>query len=747
MKHRKINKWIGLFIAILFLIILFSEVACRLPDMIQRQRTVENSIQVTVHTKEGEQVIMPWHGQEKDVYYFFLPSYAEMKMCSLRKARWVKNLEIDGNAYQSQDSMENLEQNQVYQASYTIKQEQHTISISFVQSANVHTFYIDTASGSMNDIHESKGNEETGALCVMTPAGEIAYQGRLESVRGRGNNSWFNDKKAYQIKLLEKADLLGMGEAKTWILLAGAADGTAMRNKLVYDMAQDLGIQYAQDTAYVDLYLNGEYAGNYLLTEKIQIKENRIDIPDLEKATEKLNGGAKNLQKATVYRSEDGNRWGFTDAWNPEDITGSYLIERDNFFEEEPSAFRLQSGEKFSISSPKYATREELDYIADTMQQIENAILAEDGVDPKTGKNYKDLIDFNGLVYKYLFDEVTKCDDGWRGSNYFYKMPDSIDTKVYCGPLWDYDLSLGNAPEWFVGDEKPEGIIQTRLSNWYAALWEKQEFQDAVITTYNNVFKPYMQALIADGGGIDANVAIVEQSAKMNLLRWQWKRELSLALPDYESQIAFLKLFIEKRLAYMDEVWNEGIVYHEVLFTGVPKLYNRTDKYDYQYIIDGGKLTVPPEPKKENAEFLGWYYEDSEEKLDPSRQITENVTLEAHWKEYPTEPASDVPEEKKADVRTIITLILVVFLPGFLTLGITSRGHRRTKWKCFFSYLLYTVLIMALCDILLLFLGSSRLGTDSLSSGIYVIKYSCMAVIIAALLGVGIGEWQKRKEI
>ena len=608
------------------------------------EETLENLIRLEVIVQEQQNTVFPWHDEENDIYYLFLPSYADVKQCYFDNSYKLKDFQIQDISYDDRKTLDEIELNQIYETTFTMKGAEQTIRMEFVQSAKLPTIYIDTASGTMDNIHKEKGNQESGDICILMPDGQLSFDGQLELIRARGNNTWFNDKKPYHIKLTKKADLFDMGEAKTWVLLAGAADGSVIRNKLVFDMAKDLGIKYAQDSQFVDLYLNGEYAGNYLLTEKIQINENRIAISDLGKATEEINGGEENLKKATPYLSEDENRWGFTDVRNPLDITGSYLMERDNYFEEEPSAFRLQSGEKFSLASPSYATKEEIDYIADTMQHIENAILAEDGIDPETGKDYKELIDFDGLVYKYLFDEVTKCDDGWRGSNYFYKQPDSIDSKVYCGPIWDYDLSLGNAPEWFVGDEKPEGVIQTRLSTWYAALWEKEEFRVAVIDTYNEIFKPYMLSMIADGGKIDQNVEVVQQSANVNLLRWQWKKEISLDLPTYEDQITFLKYFIQKRLEYLDKVWNEGVVYHEVLFTGVPKEYNRTEKYDYQYILDGELLVVPSEPTKENAEFIGWYYEGTEEELDCSRRITENVTIEAHWRELQTDSVSDKVE-------------------------------------------------------------------------------------------------------
>lgn len=61
-----------------------------------------------------------------------------------------------------------------------------------------------------------------------------------------------------------------MPKAKTWILLANHADPSLLRNTLAYDLAAAFGLPGSPDSRFVDLTINGEYLGNYLITEKVE---------------------------------------------------------------------------------------------------------------------------------------------------------------------------------------------------------------------------------------------------------------------------------------------------------------------------------------------------------------------------------------------------------------------------------------------------------------------------------------------
>ena len=117
--------------------------------------------------------------------------------------------------------------------------------MTFLRSAKMPTMYINTESGNMDYIHSKKDNKEAGTVNLYSTSGEADFSGELESVKGRGNFTWTDyDKKPYSIKLKEEADLLEMGKAQNWILLANAADISNLRNKIVYDFAEESGMGY-----------------------------------------------------------------------------------------------------------------------------------------------------------------------------------------------------------------------------------------------------------------------------------------------------------------------------------------------------------------------------------------------------------------------------------------------------------------------------------------------------------------------
>ena len=114
---------------------------------------------------------------------------------------------------------------------------------------------------------------------IVDPNGVFAEINDSEStVKVRGNSTSSGAKKPYNIKLSAKKDVLGMGRAKKWCLLANMYDKTMLRNKLSYDFAADIGMDFVSASEFVELYLNGEYRGCYLLTEALEIGETRVDL-------------------------------------------------------------------------------------------------------------------------------------------------------------------------------------------------------------------------------------------------------------------------------------------------------------------------------------------------------------------------------------------------------------------------------------------------------------------------------------
>ena len=103
------------------------------------------------------------------------------------------------------------------------------------------------------------------------------YEGTTE-IRGRGNSTWGYAKKPYRLKLTNKAQILGLPAAKNWVLLANYLDPSLMCNAVAMKIGRDLEVPFTNQIIPVDLTINGQYRGSYVLTQHLEVDENRINI-------------------------------------------------------------------------------------------------------------------------------------------------------------------------------------------------------------------------------------------------------------------------------------------------------------------------------------------------------------------------------------------------------------------------------------------------------------------------------------
>lgn len=350
-------------------------------------------------------------------YYLFLPSNAD---CSALKL-WVADgttLSINNIAIQSgvpTNVFESLNAGGVSQE-YTFKLNSSSYKVTVMKSGNVGTVYIDTASGSLENIWKSKENFETGTIMVVQPDGTVDYMGSLEKMSGRGNGTWNSDnnKNPYNIKLAKSTSLLGMGKAKKWCLLASTGSGndnTFVKNQLAYDFADYIGIANQVHCKPVDLYANQQYLGSYQLAEKVEIKSNRVSVTDAYENLEIANGTTDPVTGAIVpadltgteilTRSASGSTLStskeiekkttqdFTNAadhtvgarrysnlTDPGDYTGGYLYELEisNRWVTEGAGFCAYNRQGWVIKSADYASKNMVDYSYDLLYALGSAV-------------------------------------------------------------------------------------------------------------------------------------------------------------------------------------------------------------------------------------------------------------------------------------------------------------------------------------------------------------------------------------
>lgn len=375
-------------------------------------------------------------------------------------------------------------------------------SLVFVQSGGVPTMYLDTVSGSMSKIHEDKENKEFGSLRLYTSEGMLDYTGNFETLKMRGNNLSGSEKKPYNLELSTEANLLGMGKANRWILLSNAFDVSSIKNKMVLDFALEVGLKYTPECQWVDLYLNGTYAGLYLLTERNEIHPQRVNIQD----------------------------------------KGSFLVSQDAEYRFVQKGLPYVKTEK-GVALRIYSSDLDKTTLLEVFQSIENAIIAPDGVDHQTGKHFTELIDIDSWARKYLIEEIFANFDGGRLSQFYYRDGSDPAGKIYAGPAWDYDMIMWDDPNTF-GVNQPGKF---KVSHWFNPLYEQGVFYDYVINLYQREFLPLLIEL--RDYGIKQYYEEIDEAARMNDIRWRTGSP--------EKDMREIKAWLSKRIDFLKNVWIE----------------------------------------------------------------------------------------------------------------------------------------------------------------------------------------------
>lgn len=470
---------------------------------------------------------------------------------------------------------------------------------------------IDESKGTINDMNNDNDHDTRcyGSLNFTIPDGYVSEYGengiengqKLEmEIKGRGNSTWFNKKKPYKIKLNKKANILGMGENKHWVLLANAYEWTYLKNKLTLDFARNaLGMEYTSQCVPVDVVMNGEYLGNYLLCEQVRVGEERVKVDDLD-------------DNEDIQNTTEG-----------EDITGGYLINLDStvYDKKHPYTYFVSNRNKsYGLESPDFADRvnqSQYDYIKNYVNRMEEAVYSENFIN-SYNERYSDLIDVDSFVNYFLTQFYVNNFDGFFNSNYLYK---ERNGKLYFGPVWDFDHCMFN-----------DAIQETSMNNRYLVerLLEDPEVVRKLITKYNSV-RNYLVNIYEDGGYIDQNAEKINVSLHNDYKKYQDMKVYIVGDLDYKEQINNLKAYAKGRVEFLD-------AYLPTLMKD-----HYTVKFDSDnglgvqevYAVKNERIGLPSTPVKVGYNFKGWYYVENgiEKELTNLTNVTSSIVVKAKWEE------------------------------------------------------------------------------------------------------------------
>lgn len=380
----------------------------------------------------------------------------------------------------------------------------------FYQATNIPLIVVNTE----GTIDFRKKTEQTQCTITIINNGKISTK-QTGKIRIRGNSSKDLEKHAFQINLDKKEKILDMpAKAKKWVLLANHMDKSLIRNLVAFKISSLLGQKYSPACKSIDLIVDGDFEGNYIICDKIEKGKGRVELDSMDE----------------TYNEYP-------------NITGGYLMEIDGFADQEPYHFTSKKGVKVTIKYPD-TTNQQNSYLKNWFDSIEENIYNNQNVDN---------VDLETFSQFFILNEFCADIDSVWSSYYITKQRN--DDKMHFGPAWDFDLSLDNDNRLYPTNSKGKWIFNFGLSSgtfrqFISKLvscpkslnYVQQKWLDVTTNSFTkeNVFN-----------FIEEQIKYIDESQKLNFKRWDVLNKIlqyeAVARGSYEEEIKHLKEFIEER--------------------------------------------------------------------------------------------------------------------------------------------------------------------------------------------------------
>jgi subtilisin-like proprotein convertase family protein len=400
------------------------------------------------------------------------------------------------------------------------------------------------------------------------------YNGKI-GIKYRGNYSLSLPQKPYAFETWDvngnsiDSSLLGMPAESDWVLLANYNDKSFARNILPFHIFDSMG-NYATRMRLVDVVLNGEYQGIYLLGEKIKRDNNRVDVNKLEP------------QEITGI-----------------DLTGGYMLkidywDNDNSWQlsHSPIGFPgLDIHMVYVYPKPDEIVLQQKTYIQNFIEDYEDALYGSNFAHP--GLGYRAFIDVPSFIDYFIVNEVCRNGDGFKKSRFFSKDKDKSDgtvKKLKAGPVWDFDWA---EKDMWGGSEDGSQFIygacdqDVNAPGWYIRLLEDTLFANELRCRYDDLRRSILKESYIDGK-IDSVAQAVNESQAWHYQTWghmgsaTGTPEVQAPSQTYAEEVQRLKDWFHRRLTWLD--------------ANMPGTLNGCSMMGIQDLVNTNKITAYPNP-------------------------------------------------------------------------------------------------------------------------------------------------------
>ena len=355
-------------------------------------------------------------------------------------------------------------------------------------------------------------------------------------IRGRGNTTWLMgpDKRPLRIRFAEPRAMMGSSyEAADWILLANHFDNSLLRNYGALYLGGLMGsMMFTPVPHNVHLYVNYEYMGIYVLTDERDVNDGRMNL---------ASHSDPELSEFFLELDPRAYRGGTTNL--------TYVIANERIYD---------------IRYPGSSVRTEYhaDYVREYLERVSRAIRAEDF------EAVSRLIDIDSFVDFYIVQELFKNLDSYVASIFMHISGTGAERRLHKGPLWDFDISAGNAAHQVMGSD-PYGLYTATLNYWYRHLMNTDEFSNAVRDRWNDVRNDELLETLERLAWLSENYrADFERNfARHNVLGRAIlpTPEEILAIDTFVGHVGQLIDWLERRAAWLDMYFNGALQGYEPL--------------------------------------------------------------------------------------------------------------------------------------------------------------------------------------
>jgi len=295
-------------------------------------------------------------------------------------------------------------------------------------------------------------------------------------IRGRGNSTWFAEKKPFRIRFPHEIEMLDSGfAAQNWTLIACHFDHSLIRQYAAYTFASKLdGMNYSPYARFVDLFMNNVFMGVYMLS---------VHVPET----------GESMANLTAHGDPSKSDYLIQMDWR----SGNLTVNDRNWYR---------------IEFPNNPNTAHEKYVIDFLTKAENAMVSRDW------DAIQSIIDVDSFIDFFIVQEWFKNMDVCSLSIYMQILTDgNNDRRLHMGPVWDFDRSAGNSTLHGYAGMSPQGPHMASRNRWFTNLLNVPEFRELTNQRWQYVRDNAAADLITH---IEQKVDYYKQSFERNFLAW-----------------------------------------------------------------------------------------------------------------------------------------------------------------------------------------------------------------------------------